>query len=75
VAVIPANVDRLSATLRNLHTANIYWNYTQAGATEALGFVLEPKETYTWKETTQVIYAFVPVASGNAPYATDQQLK
>jgi len=75
VIVIPQNADRLSATLRNLHTANIYWGYTGAEATEAAGFLLEPKETFTWKETTKEIYAFAPLATGDAPYATDQQLK
>ena len=74
VIVIPVNLNRKSATLRNWGTRTLYWGYTAAEATAALGFPLDPKESYTWKETVKEIYAFAP-AGPNIPWASDQQLK
>jgi hypothetical protein len=74
VEVIPFNGNRKSATLRNWGTRTLYWGYTAAEATAAAGFPLDPKESYTWKETQKEIYAFAP-AGVNIPWASDQQLK
>jgi hypothetical protein len=73
VIVIPLNADRREATLRNWSTRTIYWGYV-AGTDDTNGFPLDPKESYSWKNTIKEIYAFVP-AGTDADYATDQQLR